>query len=150
MGTRADPRETIWEQGPSAFAFLVEEWGFTGPERTDQGIADHRPKLHVTVEHWAWRHEAGFATTVQGVDRRTGTEHTASLGCLYVACGLGPLQHVPETAGGSHTISKPSPSMPARSNGSCRTWTGLRGPSSCVAASVVCCLTTADRYRRTR
>jgi hypothetical protein len=106
MGTRADPRETIWEQGPSAFAFLVEEWGFTGPERTDQGIADHRPKLHVTVEHWAWRHEAGFATTVQGVDRRTGTEHTASLGCLYVACGLGPLQHVPETAGGSHTISK--------------------------------------------
>jgi hypothetical protein len=106
MGRRADPRQTIWEQGPSAFAFLLEEWGFQGPERTDEGIAYHRPDLHVTVELWAWKNEAGFTTSVRGLDRRTGAQHWASLGCLYVACGLGPLQHVPENAGGGHTISK--------------------------------------------
>jgi hypothetical protein len=106
MGRRADPRQTIWEQGPNAFAFLLKEWGFEGPERTDEGIAYHRPDLHVTVERWAWKNEAGFTTEVRGMDRRTGAQHWASLGCLYVACGLGPLQHVPETVGGGHTISK--------------------------------------------
>jgi hypothetical protein len=106
MGRRANPCETLWEQGPSAFAFLAQEWGFTGPERTDEGIAYHRPGLHVTVQLWEWENETGFTTTVRGVDRLTGAEHSASLGCLYVACGLGPLQHVPETAGGGHTISK--------------------------------------------
>jgi hypothetical protein len=71
MGRRADPRQTIWEQGPSAFAFLPQEWGFEGPERTDEGIAYHRPDLHVTVELWAWKNEAGFTTSVRGVDRRS-------------------------------------------------------------------------------
>jgi hypothetical protein len=106
MSRRAGPRETLLEHGPRAFAFLAQEWGFTGPEHTDQGIAYHRPNLHVTVELWAWKNEAGFTTSVWGVDRRTGAQHWASLGCLYVACGLGPLQHVPETAGGGHAISK--------------------------------------------
>jgi hypothetical protein len=106
MGRRAHPRETIWEEGPDAFAFLVQKWGFTEPERTDAGIAYHRPELHVTVELRAWKNEADFTTHVWGVDRRTTAEHSALLGCLYVACGLGPLQHVPENAGGGHTISK--------------------------------------------
>ena len=106
MGRRADPHEMIWEQGPEAFAFLVDAWGFEGPERTEDGIAYHRPGLHVTVELWWWKNETGFTTTVQGVDKRTGAQHSASLSCLYVACGLGPLQHVPETAGGGHTITK--------------------------------------------
>ena len=106
MGRRADPSETSWEEGPNAFRNLAQDWGFTGPERTNAGIAYHRPELHVTIELWAWKNEAGFTTHVCGVDRVTGVEHSASLGCLYVACGLGPLQHVPETAGGGHTISK--------------------------------------------
>jgi hypothetical protein len=106
MGKHPNPRETIWDQGPSAFAFLLDQWGFEGPERTEEGIAYHRSDLHVTVELWAWRNEAGFTTMVRGVDQRSGVQHWASLGCLYVACGLGPLQHVPENAGGGHTISK--------------------------------------------
>ena len=106
MGGRAGRWETLWEQGPSAFAFLTQGWGFTGPERTDNGIAYHRPGLHVTVESWEWKNEAGFSTSVRGVDRLTGAEHWASLACLYGACGLGPLQHVPETAGAGHTISR--------------------------------------------
>jgi hypothetical protein len=105
VGRRAGPVETLWERGPAAFAFLVEEWGFDGPERTGAGIAYHRPDLHVTVELWAWKHEAGFSTGVVGVDPG-GARHSAELDCLYVACGLGPLQHVPGNAGGGHTIAK--------------------------------------------
>jgi hypothetical protein len=103
--TRRDPRETIWERGRSAFAFLVQEWGFEEPERTDNGLLYHRPGLHISVEYWAWKNEAGFTTTVHGVDL-DGRQRRALLGCLYVACGLGPLQAVPEDAGTQHTINK--------------------------------------------
>jgi hypothetical protein len=106
MGRRVYPREAIWEEGPTAFAFLVDEWGFQGPERTDAGLAYHRPGLHISVEFWEWKNEAGFTTTVRGGADPHGRERSASLGCLYVACGLGPLQAVPEVAGSHHTISK--------------------------------------------
>ena len=51
------------------------------------------------------RNEQGFATTIRGVDPE-GWERSASLRCLYVACGLGPPQAVPEGAGTAHTITK--------------------------------------------
>ncbi len=39
--------------------------GFLGPERIDDGLAYHRPGLHVRIEFWTWNHEAGFSTTVE-------------------------------------------------------------------------------------
>ena len=113
-----------------------------GPERTDEGIAYHRPGLHVTVELWAWKNEAGFTTSVRGVDRLTGAQHWASLGCLYVACGLGPLQHVPENAGGGQTISK---RLTQHAGALRRVMPYLDGPrwlSFSVAVRAAYCLTT--------
>ena len=42
--------------------------GFDEPERTDNGLIDHRPGLHISIEYWAWKNEAGFTTTVHGFD----------------------------------------------------------------------------------
>ncbi|WP_262285407.1 hypothetical protein [Micromonospora sp. MA102] len=106
MGSRPGPVEIMWQHGAEAFAFLTEEWDFTGPELTDAGIAFHRPDLHVDVEIWAWKNEAGFTTGVRRVDPATGEQQAAGLDRLYVECGLGPPQHVPENLGGGHTIVK--------------------------------------------
>jgi hypothetical protein len=84
----------------------VKNWDFVGPERTDSGIAFHRPDLHVAMEIWAWKNEAGIDTGLRWKNPDTGEEHRAGLDCLYVACGLGPAQHVPGTVGGGHTIVK--------------------------------------------
>jgi hypothetical protein len=93
-------------RGPSAFAFLVGDWGFLGPERIDDGLAYHRPGLHVRIEFWTWNHETGFSTTVERVSSLGARVEAASLGRLYVACGLGPAQDVPETAGSGHALRK--------------------------------------------
>lgn len=106
MGKRPRPVEIIWQHGAEAFAFLIEEWDFDGPERTEGGIAYHRPDLHLSTEIWAWKREAGMTTGVVHVDTEAGTRHGADLSCLYVQAGLGPAQHVPEQVGGGHTIAK--------------------------------------------
>jgi hypothetical protein len=96
----------IWRQGTEAFAFLIEQWDFLGPERSDDGLAFHRPDLHVAFEIWAWNNEAGIDTTVRRVDPATGEQQSAGLACLYAQAGLGPAQHVPSNIGGGHTIVK--------------------------------------------
>ena len=60
----------------------------------------------MTIALWWWKNEAGFETSVQTLDGSTGRRSFASLSCLYVACGLGLLQHVPGNIGGSHTVRK--------------------------------------------
>ena len=104
MGRHEGAEETIRREGPSEFAFLVDEWGFLGPERTDDGLAYHRSGLHISIGFWAWKNEQGFDTRLSTVDR-DGKERSASLTDLYVACGLGPPQAVPEGASsGSHHL----------------------------------------------
>lgn len=85
MGSRPGPVEIIWQKGTEAFAFLIEEWDFAGPERTDAGIAFHRPDRHINVEIWAWKNEGGFDTGVRWVDPASGEQQAAGLDCLYVA-----------------------------------------------------------------
>jgi hypothetical protein len=106
VGKRAGPREVLWAEGPSAFVFLVRDQGFLGPERIDDGLANHRPGLHVRIEFWTWNHETGFTTTVERVGDLSARVQAASLGRLYVACGLGPANDVPETAGSGHALRK--------------------------------------------
>ena len=74
-GSTGRSREVLWVEGPSAFAFLVRDRGFLGPERIDDGLAYRRPGLHVRIEFWTWNNEAGFSTTV---------ERVSGLGALYV------------------------------------------------------------------
>lgn len=106
MGRRLVPVELMWAEGPSFFGFLIDEWGFTGPERTDGGLAYRRPGLHVDIELWEWKHETGFTTMIRGGTDSPERWWGASLGCLYVACGMGTLQAVPEGAWSQHTILK--------------------------------------------
>jgi hypothetical protein len=106
MGKRPGPVEIIWKNGDAAFAYLVRNWNFLGPERTDSGIAYHRPDLHVAIGVWAWKNEAGFDTRLRWTDPATGQQHRAGLDDLYVAAGLGPHQHVPGAIGGGRTIAK--------------------------------------------
>ena len=98
--------EIVWQQGAEAFAFLREEWDFDGPERTDDGIAFHRPDMHIDMQIWAWKNEAGIDTGVRWIDPVTGEQHAAGLDSLYVESGLGPAQHVPGNVGGGRTIVK--------------------------------------------
>ena len=106
MGQRTGAREVLWAEGPSAFTFMVRDWGFLGPERIDDGLAYHRPGLHARIEFWTWNHETGFTTTVERVGDLSALVQAASLGRLYVACGLGPAYVVPETAGSGHALRK--------------------------------------------
>lgn len=106
MGHRPDPPAVIWLNAPEAFGFLCEKWGFEGPDRISGGVAYHRVGLHITIEFLYWKHEAEFVTRLSMVDP-TGRVMRASLGCLYLACGLGTAQAVPTSAAGAgHTIAK--------------------------------------------
>lgn len=106
VGQRAGPREVLWGEGPSAFAVLVRDWGFLGPERIDDGLAYLRPGMHVRIEFWTWNLETGFTTTVERTCDLSSRVQAASLSRLYVACGLGATSDVPETAGSGHTLRK--------------------------------------------
>lgn len=100
---RADPRDPIWRHGPALFEFLVGA-GFAGPERTEHGIAYHRPRLHIEIR-FVGGHEPVVTTTITSI-RLNGDTRSASIDCLYVACRCGPLQDVPGSAANRRTTEK--------------------------------------------
>lgn len=104
MGKR-NPIQVLRDEGPVAFAFLVEFYGFLGPELLGDGFRYHRPDLRVDVCSWEWKGERGFTTAVVVPD---GSDFplSADLGCLYVACELGPLQSVGGSTGSRHVLRK--------------------------------------------
>jgi hypothetical protein len=102
MGRRADRREPIWREGPALFGFLLDA-GFLGPERLDDGIAYHRPNLHVEVRFIdGWEPELATQVYCEGPDGL----RWASLNCLYVARGGGVLQDVPGNVPNLRTTTK--------------------------------------------
>lgn len=105
MVRRANPVEFIWAEAPPALSFLIEDWGFCGPERTDEGVAYHRPGLHLEIGAWSWKNERGFTTTLVLVGR-DGKQRRATLGVLYAAGGLGALSAAPEGCGTLYVIGK--------------------------------------------
>lgn len=105
MVSRANPVDFIWAEAPLALSFLTDDWGFSGPERTDEGVAYHRPGLHVEMGAWSWKNERGFTTTLALVGRE-GEQRRACLGVLYAASGLGAPSAVPEGAGTLYVIGK--------------------------------------------
>jgi hypothetical protein len=105
MVSRSSPVAVIWWEAPLALSFLAEDWGFTGPQNTVEGVAYHRPGLHVDMGFWAWKNECGFTTTLALVSR-DGKQLRASLGALYAASGLGSASAAPEGAGTLYVIRK--------------------------------------------
>jgi hypothetical protein len=105
MVRHANPVDFIWAEAPVALTFLSEDWGFCGPERTDEGVAYHRPGLHVEMGAWSWKNERGFTTTLTLIGR-DGKQKRASLGVLYAASGLGARSAAPEGAGTLYLIGK--------------------------------------------
>ncbi|MGI5503033.1 hypothetical protein [Lentzea sp. CA-135723] len=96
------PVQVLRDEGLPAFAFLVERHDFLGPELVEDGFLFHRPDLRVSVTSWTWNGERGFTTRVSLPD----VVMSADLGCLYVACGLGPLQAVGGSTGTAHVVRK--------------------------------------------
>jgi hypothetical protein len=103
MGRRADRRDPIWQDGPALFAFLADA-GFLGPERTEDGLAYHRPGLHIEIR-FVDGLEPEVATTVT-LATSTGEQGWAHLDCLYVACRCGPLQDVPGNVANQKTAAR--------------------------------------------
>jgi hypothetical protein len=105
MVKHKDPVAVIWAEAPQALRFLTQDERFTGGERTADGVAYHRPGLHVEMGYWAWKNERGFTTTLTRVTP-DGTQQRESLGVLYAASRLGPASAAPEGAGSLYVIRK--------------------------------------------
>jgi hypothetical protein len=105
MVRHANPVDFIGAEAPLALSFLIEDWGFCGPERTDEGVAYHRPGLHVEMGAWSWKNERGFTTTLALIGR-DGKQRRSSLGVLHAASGLGAPSAAPEVAGTLYVIGK--------------------------------------------
>ena len=94
----AKPVDVIQAEAPQALSFLAEDWGFTGPELTVEGVVCRSSGMNLYMGFWSRNHERGFTTTLALVGG-DGTERRALLGVLYTASGLGSASDVPETAG---------------------------------------------------
>ncbi|MFE5772825.1 hypothetical protein ACFQ7O_31220 [Streptomyces sp. NPDC056485] len=81
----------------AAFSFLLEEAGFTGPERTEHGLLFRGPGLDVDVWLFDGR-EPQVSTGMAAVGPDGIRGRWASLDELYVAAGCGPAQDVPGSA----------------------------------------------------
>jgi len=99
-------------------------------------LAYHRPGLHVRIEFWTWNQETGFTTTVERTGDLSSRVQAASLGRLYVACGLGPASDVPETAGSGHALRKRITQHSSACNWLCRTSRALPPQASSRGAPV--------------
>jgi hypothetical protein len=62
VGRRLSGHEVIWAEGPAALAFLVDRWGFLGPQVLPDGLGYHRPDLRVELTVWNHHREAGVDT----------------------------------------------------------------------------------------
>lgn len=96
VGRRPGRVEIVWRQGTEAFAFLIGQWDFVGPERTDDGLV--LPPVRSARPHWDLGVEERSPASRPRCARWTrppASSRAPGLGCLYVHAGLGPPQHVP-------------------------------------------------------
>lgn len=97
MGSRGDLAEEFRAEAGAAFAFLVEDAGFSSPEQTDVGLRFRSVGLHVEV--WFLEGREAMVTTLVTPVSSDGTRGRGVwLDELYVASGCGPAQDVPGSA----------------------------------------------------
>lgn len=97
MGHREGLVEAFRSEAGVEFAFLVEEAGFAGPERTDEGLRFHSAGLDIEV--WFLDGLEPHVTTLVAPIASDGVRsRRAWLDDLYVAAGCGPAQDVPGSA----------------------------------------------------
>lgn len=104
MVRRSEPRSAIWDDGPPLFGFLADS-DFAGPQATEDGIAYHRPGLHIEVRYFDG-HQPEVVTSIRVVGPDGDDSRAAGLDCLFVACGCGVLQDVPGNAPNRRTVAK--------------------------------------------
>ncbi|GAA1293253.1 hypothetical protein Psi02_43470 [Planotetraspora silvatica] len=97
MRNRPSGVVAIWEEATREFAFLTENYDFLGPELTDDGVAYHRPDLHIGVTCTWYKGEWDFTTYLWPAHDPTRLRRGVSLATLYVREGYGPAQAVPES-----------------------------------------------------
>jgi hypothetical protein len=81
----ANPVDVIWAEAPPALSFPIEDWVFCGPERTDEGVAYHRPGLHAEMGAWSWKNERGSTTTLALNGRDGNNSAQVSAFCMRLA-----------------------------------------------------------------
>ncbi|MER6316170.1 hypothetical protein ABT237_20640 [Streptomyces sp. NPDC001581] len=103
MSRARDLRAEFRTEAATAFSFLVEEWGFTHPEMTEDLLFSgpellfRAPALDVGVKLYDGREpQVVTSLAVVGADGVRG--RWAELDELYVAAGRGPAQDVPGRA----------------------------------------------------
>ncbi len=97
MGNRGDRTEDFLAEVCVEFAFLVEEAGFSGPERIDHGLRFHSDRLDVEV--WFLDvHEPEVTTRIAPASSDGVRPRGVWLEELYVMSGCGPPQDVPGSA----------------------------------------------------
>lgn len=85
-----------------AFAFLVDDGEFLGPERQEGGCFYYSPALSVEVRLDPREH--AVITLLSGM---VGDRHLrAELSCLYAQASLGPVQHIRRAARSSHSMQR--------------------------------------------
>lgn len=108
---------SIVEQG---FRFLIEEYGFFGPEV--ESIMLRYYSRDLSLEVTLSEREAYVQTYITGLV--AGRELRAELSCLFVACGLGPAQRVGWSARTVHAMTK---SLQSQSGAAGEVLSRLRG-----------------------
>ncbi|UWE12052.1 hypothetical protein [Actinacidiphila bryophytorum] len=97
MGHQGDSVEEFRSAAATRFAFLVEDAGFSGPERTEEGLVFHGPGLDVEV--WFLDVREPQVTTLVVPISADGTRRPGGwLDDLYVTAGCGPAQDIPGSA----------------------------------------------------
>ncbi|MEU0213047.1 hypothetical protein [Streptomyces canus] len=97
MGHRRDRGEDFPSESGIAFAILVAGAGFSGPEKTDNGVLFHSAGLDVEVCFLDGR-EPVVTTLVAPIGLDGVSTRGAWLVEVYVAGGRGPAQDVPGSA----------------------------------------------------
>ncbi len=107
MGGRQGVAAIFQKEVEEAFGFLVQDFGFLGPEIRASGVlvetlVYHSSDISVTVDYDDREHYA-----VTGISGMAGGNYMrAGLSCLYVEGGLGPAQHIKYRATTSHSLKK--------------------------------------------
>jgi hypothetical protein len=105
MGTRVTLAEAFRSAVAREFAFLVDDFGFAGPEQIEHGLLFRGTGYWIEVWHLGGL-EPEVTTLVVQVAPDGGRACRAWLEDLYVASGLGPAQSVPGSAPTRLTVLK--------------------------------------------
>lgn len=96
-------RTTFRDEVVRAFGFLRSADDFIGPEFHEHGAFFYSPRVSVEILYRG----RGDRTVITLANSLVGDQHIrATLSCLFVHAGLGPAQHISDSAVTGHALHK--------------------------------------------